>query len=231
MRPVNLLPQDQRRRAPSEGGGKGAYAVVGVLAVLVAMAAAYVLSANQVTEREDKAAAAKAEADRLEAEAAAQTNYSDFAEIAQTRLGSVTGVAETRFDWERLMREVSRVMPEGSWLQATDASVFGDPTAGASAAVAGTPAATPVGPYASFVGCTPDQSDVARIMVRLRNMHRVEDVKLKESTQESVDGEATVDNCGSLYKFDVGVTFSTTAPASEAPRGSDRVPASLGGGS
>ena len=93
--------------------------------------------------------------------------------------------------------------------------------------------AAPAQPYASFVGCTPDQSDVAQIMVRLRQLHRVDDVKLKESTRESGEPsvKATVDNCGSLYKFDVTVTFSPTAPISEAPRGSEQVPASLGGGS
>ena len=229
MRPVNLVPQDQRRRPAGEGAGKGAYIVCGVLALVLAMVAAYVLTSNNVTEQENQAAAVRAEADRLEAEVAAQANYTDFADIAQQRLTSVTGVAETRFDWERLMREVSRVMPEGSWLQATDASVTGDPN---STTVAPTGAvAAPAGPYASFVGCTPDQSDVAQIMVRLRQLHRVEDVKLKESSQEAVDGDATVDNCGALYKFDVAVTFVPTEPLSEAPRGSERVPASLGGGS
>ena len=127
------------------------------------------------------------------------------------------------------MREVSHVMPEGSWLQATDASVTGDPNATTTAPL-GT-ATTPVGPYASFVGCTPDQSDVAQIMVRLRNLHRVEDVKLRESTKEAGAGAATVDNCGALYKFDVAVTFAPTGPVREAPRGSRQVPASLGGGS
>jgi Tfp pilus assembly protein PilN len=229
VRPVNLVPQDQRRGPAGEGAGKGAYIVCGVLALMLAMVAAYVLTSNNVTEHENQAAAVRAEADRLEAEVAAQANYTDFADIAQQRLTSVAGVAETRFDWERLMREVSRVMPEGSWLQATDASVTGDPNS-TTVAPAGAVAA-PAGPYASFVGCTPDQSDVAQIMVRLRQLHRVEDVKLRESSQEAVDGEATVDNCGALYKFDVAVTFTPTEPVSEAPRGSERVPASLGGGS
>ena len=228
MRPVNLLPQDQRRRPGGEGAGKGAYIVCGVLALMLAMVAAYVLTANSLTEHENQAAAVRAEADRLEAEVAAQANYTDFADIAQQRLTSVAGVAATRFDWERLMREVSRVMPEGSWLQATDASVTGDPNS-TTLAPAGAVAA-PAGPYASFVGCTPDQSDVAQIMVRLRQLHRVEDVNLKESSQEAVEGDATVDNCGALYKFDVAVVFAPTAPVSEAPRGSERVPASLGGG-
>jgi Tfp pilus assembly protein PilN len=230
MKPVNLLPQEGRRRYGDEGASKSAYIVCGVLALMLVMVAAYVLTANNVTERKNEAAVAGAEADRAEAEVAAQVNYTSFADIAQQRLASVAGVAQTRFDWERLMREVSRVMPHGSWLQATDASVTGDPNAAATAPVPGAVPA-PVGPYASFVGCTPDQSDVAQLMVRLRQLHRVEDVKLKESTREPGGGEATVDNCGSFYKFDVTVSFTPTGPVREAPRGSGQVPASLGGGS
>jgi Tfp pilus assembly protein PilN len=229
MRPVNLLPQDQRRRQPSEGGGKGAYAVLGVLAVLLAMVAAYVLSSNQLKERQSKAEAARVEADRLEAEAAAKENYTDFADIAQTRLMSVAGVAQTRFDWERLMRELGRIMPEGSWLQAADASLLGDQEETQAAAAAAT--AAPASPTASLVGCSPRQSDVADMMVRLRQLHRVSDVELNESLREDGDSEATPDSCGPLYKFDLKVTFSPTQPTSEVPRGAERVPASLGGGS
>jgi hypothetical protein len=88
----------------------------------------------------------------------------------------------------------------------------------------------PSGPTATFVGCTPKQSEVAKILVRLREMHRVEDVKLNESLRETGVSDVTVDSCGPLYKFDVTVSFAITPP-SEAPRGSSTVPASLGGGS
>jgi Tfp pilus assembly protein PilN len=228
MRPVNLIPQDQRRRVREESDGKGAYVALGVLAALLALVVAYVMTSNQVTERENEAAALSAEADRLEAKAAKQANYTDFATIAQTRLIAVAGVAETRFDWERLMREVSLVMPDGSWLQTADASVLGDPSSVSedSSATLG-----PLSPAATFVGCTPRQTDVARMMVRLRQMNRVADVQLGESVQESSTDGATVDNCGSYYRFDVTVTFTPTEPASESPRGATRVPASLGGGS
>jgi hypothetical protein len=56
-------------------------------------------------------------------------------------------------------------------------------------------------------------------------------VKLNQSAVETADGEASIDSCGSLYQFDVTVSFEPVAPAKEAPRGSVRVPASLGGGS
>jgi Tfp pilus assembly protein PilN len=228
MRPVNLIPQEQRRRTPSEAGGKRAHAVVGVLAVLLAMVAAYVITSNKVTERQNQTAAAGAEADRLEAEAGKATNYTDFTQIAQTRLQSVAGVAGARFDWERLMRELSRVMPAGSWLQTTQASVLGDPNEAALPAAQA--AVAPTGPSATLVGCTPKQSEVAKILVRLRSLHRVTDVELNESLREQGVKDVTVDSCGPLYKFDVTVTFAPAAPA-EAPRGSNSVPASLGGGS
>ena len=136
MKPVNLLPQDQRRRQPSEGGGKGAYVVLGVLGLLLALVAVYVVTGNQVTDRESKAAAASVEADSLEAQAAKQADYVDFAAIADARLTSVAGVAQTRFDWERFMRELSLIMPEGSWIQSADGSVFGDPLDASAAATA-----------------------------------------------------------------------------------------------
>jgi Tfp pilus assembly protein PilN len=228
MRPINLIPQEQRRRTPTEGG-KGAYALLGVLAVMLAMVAGYVLSSNQVTERENEAAAAAAEAERLEAEAAKRVNYTDFAQIAQTRLLSVAGVAQTRFDWERLMREVARIMPEGSWLQSAEASATG--TAAEAESSTSTTVTSTAGPSATFVGCTPDQSDVARMMVRMRQMHRVADVALNESGREASAQPATVDNCGTFYTFDLTVTFDPTEPSNASPRGAARVPASLGGGS
>jgi Tfp pilus assembly protein PilN len=233
VKPVNLIPHEQRRRLPSQGSGKGAYLVVGVLTALLAMVVVYVLASNQVTERQNQTAAASAEADRLEAQAAKASTYTDFAAIAETRLQSVAAVAQTRFDWERFMRELSLITPEGAWLRSTDASVTGESaTEGASAtASTATSTAAPAAPAANLVGCTPRQSDVARMMVRLRQLHRVSDVALNESLVEQSAQPPTVDSCGSFYKFDLVVTFDPTMPATEAPRGAARVPASLGGGS
>jgi Tfp pilus assembly protein PilN len=237
VRPVNLIPQEQRRRVPSEGSGQGSYALLGGLAVLLVMAVAYVLTANSVTERQNKTETARAEADRLEAEAAQKGAFSEFEQIARTRVASVASVAAGRFDWERFMRELSRVMPEDSWLVSADASATGgeDGTGatGASSGTAAAPTSAGAGPSANLVGCTPQHSDVARMMVRLRQLHRVTDVQLRQSTKEPGEaaGEATIDSCGRNASFDMTVAFSPTAPATEAPRGAVRVPASLGGGS
>jgi hypothetical protein len=228
MKAVNLIPSEQRRaRATGQRSG-GSYVVLGVLAVLLVMAVAYVMTANGVNDKTSKAAKAKQEADALEMQASQLDSFTDFASIKEQRLAAVVTAAETRFDWERLMRELSRVMPAGSWLQTTQASVLGDPNEAASPADPA--AAAPLGPSATFVGCTPKQSEVAKILVRLRSLHRVVDVELNESLREQGVKDVTVDSCGPLYKFDVTVTFAPAAPV-EAPRGSKSVPASLGGGS
>jgi Tfp pilus assembly protein PilN len=233
VKPVNLIPQDQRRRRPSDSGGKGAPIALGVLAAMLAMVVVYVLTANTITDRKDEAQAASAEADKLEAQAGQQNSYTSFAQIAVTRTQSVSQVAATRFDWERFMRELSHIMPEGSWLQSADASVTGDP-ASASTGTPSTPTpgtATVAQPAANLIGCMPTQDDVARMMVRLGQLHRVEDVKLNESTAGDKDQEVSLVNCGGMYTFNLTVEFSATEPSREAPRGTNSVPASLGGGS
>lgn len=227
MRPVNLLPESQRRRKP-QGGGNGAYIALGGLAVLLVMTAGYVLSANNVTKRQNETVAASAEADRLEAQATELGPFGNFAQIKEMRVAAVRQLADSRFDWERLMRELSRVTPKGGWIQEVKASVSG--------ALEGAPttttdaAAAPSGPSMAVTGCLPRQSDVADMMLRLRRMHRVEDVTLTESVISDLRGTPTLDNCGQLYQFDINVAFAAAAPQ-EAPDGETRVPAALGGGS
>ena len=229
MKAVNLIPTEQRKARPSGEGSGGAYVAVGVLGALLVMALLYVLTSNQVNDRTAKADAARQQADALEAQSKQLGSFTDFAAIKEQRLASVVMTAETRFDWERLMRELSRVMPEDSWLQTTEASAAG----GDSEAVSTTSSssAEPTGPTANLVGCTPNQADVARLLVRLRQMYRVDDVTLNESVRDTAATETTFDNCGRFYKYDVTVSFAPIPPASEAPRGSNSVPASLGGGS
>jgi len=223
VKPVNLIPSDQRSRSAGGRPGSG-YVLLGVLAVALAMVTAYVLISNQVNDRESQLAEVRAEADRLEAQSTSLGAFSAFTQIKQTRLASVTQVAQARFDWERVMRELALVMPKGSWLQTVDASVGGaEGDSTDSQDGGGGP------PAAQLVGCTKRQSEVAKLMVRLRGMHRVSDVALNESGRDSGEGDGGLEDCGSLYKFDITVTFGAT-PQGEAPRGARKVPAVLGGG-
>ena len=225
MKPVNLIPSEHRRNQGSGSRSGSAYVVIGVLGILLLMVVSYVVSTNRVNQAQTDAAAARAEADSLEAEVPKLQTFTNFAEIKTARMTAVSSVAGQRFDWERMMRELSRLMPAGSWLQSMDASVTGDETAAAPAEAA------PVQPTLTLIGCTPRQTDTARMMVRLRQMHAALEVELIESSASSDGaGEASATNCED-YTFQLRVTFANPGTVTEAPRGVVRVPASLGGGS
>jgi Tfp pilus assembly protein PilN len=237
MRAVNLLPQAHRSGPRPGAPAGGAYIVLGVLATCLVIALAFTLTANQTNSRKSQTAVAKAEADRAKAQAQQLGAFGDFASIKTTRTASVKQLATGRFDWERFLRELASVLPEGSWLQDVNASVTGDVTApGSTTGSASTPTTTsttaPQLPAAALTGCTPNQHDVADLMVRLRKLYLVQDVELTSSERGEGTGVPTVDNCGSYLKFDLSVTFSSAAPTGhEAPAGDRSVPTRLGGGS
>lgn len=238
MKPVNLLPPSDRPLKRVEQGN-GSYLVLGVLGALLIAVLAVVLTQNQINSRTDEIARAKQEQQQAEQKAARLGPFGQFATIKQTRLASVTDLADARFDWERLMRELARVLPEGTWV--TEASTSTDGVGGEGAA-APIDVAAPAGPSLKLIGCAPSQTAVAKVMVRLRSLHRAQDVELSESAkpEEAVQADPNVtateptgaaSGCGNDYQFDTTVSFSAAAEVDTEPKPDGGVPASLGGGS
>lgn len=225
MRPVNLLPVSRRTQ---EGGNRpgSAYAVLGVLGVLLIAVVMYVLTANGLTSKQDELAKAKAETQAAQQRAAALGSFGDFARIKAAREASVAQLAQARLDWERLVRELARVLPDDIFIKKLDATAAGAAAdAGAAPASGAAPAggtSAAAGPSLKLNGCAPSQPDVATLMVRLRKLHRANDVTLANSSRTEGDGT----ECGTGYGFDVSVSFDAVPPAA-AP---ERVPAHLGGG-
>jgi Tfp pilus assembly protein PilN len=253
VKPINLLPGEYRPRRASGALSGSSYVLVGGLAALVLLAALYIVTANKVTSRENETAEAKQQTQVAQAKIASLGAYGDFATVAEQRSASVKRLAGGRFDWERLTRELAVVLPDNVWLTEVDASVSPETAAAGAAGAPGTSGAAGApgaagepavdGPSAKLAGCAKNQPDVAKLMVRLRQMHRVDDVVLKESSKSedsaATGGTATssatavgTEGCGSAYSFELTVVFDQTAPtAAPAPGdGSPRVPARLGGG-
>jgi Tfp pilus assembly protein PilN len=243
MNAVNLLPESTRGHRPSGKLAGSAYAVVGLLVAVLVMAVVYVVTSNDISDKQTKIAAAEAEAEEARARAGSFTAFSDFAEIKEARLASVQTLAAVRFDWERLMREVSHVIPSDIWLVDMTASTIPQDSSGGTAptgSVDATGGTAALNPSLALSGCATGQASVANLMVRLRKLHRSEDVQLTESARQEdvgVGGAATTDSVASSsdgcppgrYRFEVTVSFSAPAPGGET--GSEAVPAALGGGS
>lgn len=234
MKPVNLLPEGRRPRGAGDSTGNGPKVVIGVLAVLLAMVAGYVVTVNQVNSRETELAETRAATEAAQARAAALAPYAQLAAIKQTRTASVTELAGGRFDWERLMREIAMVLPKGTWLTTVTAGLGAQDGSGSPPEPGAEDDQTPT---VKLEGCAPSQPAVATLLVRLRKLNGVNDVQLGESRRDAADtagaassDTASADGCAARdFTFNATVTFEPPVAVAVGVK-TERVPASLGGG-
>jgi Tfp pilus assembly protein PilN len=239
MRPVNLLPTKHRPHQPTGGKSGSSYIVLAVLAVFLGAVVVYVLQSNKITQAKSDIAVAQQKTADARARSQQMGPFANFAQIKQQRVSSVKSLAEGRFDWERTMRELASLLPAGVWLQDVDASVA--PAAGETSSTDG---ASWSGPSIKLHGCALKQPQVATMLVRLREMQGVHDVKLTDSTRgedPEKGAQATGDSAGggeqgcgahklrANYDFNAVVEFEQTKPVDSKDAG--KTPVRLGGGS
>jgi Tfp pilus assembly protein PilN len=235
MRAVNLIPSDQQRGAGGAAGksGGGAYILLGALALVVVLAASYVVAGKSVTDKKAKLADISQQATAAEAKSAALTSYTRFASIRAKRVETVSQLAASRFDWAHALREVSRVLPENAWLTSLTATTSSSVSVGGGA---GSLRSSLDVPAIQMQGCTTSQASVAKLIARLRLVDGVQRVSLEDSTkgQETASSGTTVSDAGSgtgdcrgghakypIYDVDIffepnGAAVSTTAGTTTA---------------
>lgn len=249
MRAVNLLPERHRPRAATGKRAGSAYAVVAVLGVLLVAVLAYALTANKVNSLKEDTIRVEREAADAEARAAELAPFAAFQQVKETRVTSVGTLARSRIDWERLARELARVLPPEASLTKVEASTT--PEEATSTVSAGQE--EPPGPTVSLSGCAKSQPVVARMLVRLKRLNGAEDVKLDDSSKAaqdaaagdvgsptgaaagtSGDASATAGADCDEYIFEATVELTPATPLAPSGAGSlaggEEVPTSLGGG-
>jgi Tfp pilus assembly protein PilN len=243
MKPVNLLPPELRGNAPRKAvsgvtspaepaaGGAGPYMVLVALGVAVIAMAGYVLAGNSVKDRKAELAEVKAQQVAASSRVAALKPYADFQTLAVSRVATVQALAGSRFDWEQVLRDLSRALPSNVHLTGLSGSVGTDTGAGGQIRSAIT------APAISLQGCTKTHSDVARLMSSLRTVRGVTRVSLAKSDKESnggtaapaagVDGGTPAQTCpkGAPPSFDLVVFFErSTAVPTNGPVAPGAVP-------
>ncbi len=227
MKRMNLLPPELR---PREGGRKGSsYLVVGALFASVVAMLAYGVVIGGVRSDETELASLKDETQQAQVRADTLRPYGEFADMKEQRARSVRSVADTRFDYERLTRELTRILPAGVWvghLEVAPAPPEQEVVDAGADPVDGSP--TPP-PAMTVSGCAPDQDVVADTLDRLRALTGATNVALGSSSHSGADAQTSgsrkpylvsgsgSNGCGDggrpRVAFDATVTL--TAPGSE----------------
>jgi Tfp pilus assembly protein PilN len=233
MKAVNLIPAEERRSGAAGGrSGNAAYGVLGALAVLVLMVAAWTATGKTVSERRAELAGVEQQAAAAETQATKLAAYTTFSDLRKKRAETVTSIARSRFDWAHVMHEVARVIPSDTHLT----SLSGTVSPGASAPSGGGGAmalrGSNPGPAIDIVGCANGQSHVSRMISRLRLIDGVQHVTLAESAKSDTSGGGSATGGGddgecrykaSVARFDVLIVFAAppavVAPAAPAAAG------------
>ena len=215
MRPVNLIPPEDRRgdRAPLRSGPLS-YILVGGLAVLLLGVTLMVTTKNDIADKEAKTEQLHADLEAATAEAGDLAPFTEFAELRSSREATIASLAQSRFDWERVMRELAVVIPEDVTLTNLNGSAVGN--------AEGSAATTEIGaPNLTITGCASSHTAVATFIAALEDIDGVTRVGLArtEAVEQEVGSASTVGDstlCGDVNTFDVSVAFDHAAVSAAA---------------
>jgi Tfp pilus assembly protein PilN len=189
MRAVNLLPKDltgEGRKAPP---GPVIAGCVGVVLVTALLAVLFLSASSTVAAKRRDLAAAQQVYASLPAPPEPSAAVKALPATKTTRVTALASALGQRVAWDRLMREVSQVVPSDVWLVTLDAQA--PSYAPATTAAASAPGATlPQGFTVS--GCTYSQDSVARFLARLQLVPDLQQMTLgKSETSGAGSGDAT----------------------------------------
>jgi Tfp pilus assembly protein PilN len=195
MRPVNLIPPDARRgdRTPTRTG-VFSYVVIGGLAALLLGVIALAFTSKQISDREAEVTELEQKQQEATARAQSLSAFSTFRAVQEQRTATVTSLAESRFDWERVLNELALVIPPDVWLVQMAGTV--NPTVQVPDAVDVSLRDSVTGPALEIVGCGTGQEAVAGFIADLEDIDGVTRVGVASSARPEDDVEGTAGDAG-----------------------------------
>jgi Tfp pilus assembly protein PilN len=214
MRAVNLLPRETkqpRKRLTLVGQ----LALVAPFVVAGLLVAGYVLASSSVNSKRSTLQALQDELASMPAPKAQEPQQNPaLASERQLRIAALGAALQSRLVWDRVLREISAVLPADVWLTTMSAQTPATPTTvptettstpapaaptttttTATTTTTTTSAAPPPAPTAqpmTFAGYTYSQEGVARLLSRLAVVPALDNVKLVSSTQTKVGDQDVV---------------------------------------
>ncbi len=221
MRPVNLIPSEERsgERRPMRSGPL-AYVVVGALAAAVLGIALLTITSNQISDSKAEIVTLESETAAAEARAQSLAAYTQFHSVQQQRASTVTSLADSRFDWERVMRELALVLPGNVWL--TNLTGTASPGVSLEGAASVSLRSQIQGPALEMTGCASGQKAVAGFVQALKEIDGVTRVGMQSSTlgeSGASGGSAASGTCQTRdfiaqFQLTVGFDAAPVAPTS-----------------
>ena len=213
MRAVNLLPREEKK-ARTRPGVVAQLALAAPFVVAGLLAAGFLLASSSVNNHRSTLQALQHELAALPKPTPVQQGNPALITERNERIAAVGTALQGRLVWDRVLRQISAVLPGDVWLtslsgQSPPAPPPPAPTSTTSNTTTTTttttssstpaPAPAPTGGPITFQGYTYSQEGVARLLSRLLVVPALQDVKLVSSTQSTVNDQT-------VYSFSIEAT-------------------------
>jgi Tfp pilus assembly protein PilN len=213
--------------------------IVAVLGAALVGVTGVVLTNNQISDRKAEKSSLEGQLAQAELQAKRVSAFASFAGLQQVRAQTVDQLARSRFDWERVLRELAIVIPEDVWLTNLSATVSPEvqiDDSGSSSDSGATTSESVQGPSLQIEGCSAGHEAVARFLAALRDIDGVTRVSVLSSDRPDPDsgtagssGAGAAGDCRTrdfISKFVIVAAFDAvpvpastgaTAPSPTAP--------------
>lgn len=200
MRAVNLLPRDEPRQSFGHLRVVAVAGAGGFVAISLLLSALMVMAGSSVRDKQKALDVVSAQLAAVPPPpAAVDTSGQDKIEQEHSaRVAALSSALNGRVAWDRVLRQVSLVLPEDVWL--TTLSAQSPAAAGAAGAAAGARSFT-------ISGATYSQAAVARFLSRLAVIPDLKNVELQSSARAEVGG-------GNVVQFSISADVKTPGAAS-----------------
>lgn len=233
MRAINLIPPDDQAGRFQARAGALSYVVLGALAAILLAVTVLVLTNNRISDSKAEVSALEQERDAAQARAESLSAFAEFSAMQEQRAATVTSLAQSRFDWERVLREFALVLPDDVWVVEMEGTVA--PSVALSDGAEVSLRDSVAGPALEIIGCTVSQESVGGFVAALRDIDGVTRVavakserpQLSEGTGSSSSGSAGGDECRTrdfITRFEIVAAFDEVPVPAAAPEGAAPAP-------
>ena len=173
MRAVNLLPREEAKRSFEAKRGVVFGGVAGTALATVVLGSMMMSAGGSVSSKQEELDALRAQIAAIPAAPVVDTSREDaLAAEKGARVGALSAALSGRVAWDRVLRQVSLVLPEDVWL--TNLSAVAPDATQAAAGGSGF----------TLTGATYSQNGVARFLSRLAVIPDLGNVRLQSSQSQ-----------------------------------------------
>ena len=210
MRAVNLLPRDVDRTPGDRSRLLVLLVAGGAAAVTAGVAVAFLSASGVVGDRRAELAAVQDAIALVPNAGQPAVTQANLVQERTDRVAALAAALSSRTPFDRLLRELSFVLPEDAWLTGITAAAPASAVPTGAAPAGASPASSTTTQGVTIQGATYSHRSVARVLARFSVIPSLENVRLTASARVEPQADATA-GAKTKKKQKAVVTFTVSA--------------------